>query len=470
MSTSDVIRMAARNAFRSRLRTTLTVLSLFVGAFTLTLTTALGAGVSDYVERQVATLSTGDLLLVSPAESAPSDDGPQEWDPDGRRQSEGAAPLTAGTLLNSDDIDAIRGLENVRRVQPINQVSVDWIAVSGTGDGPRYELDVNPTSSIGRSDLVAGDQLDQSGSRDEIVLPEDYVGALGFPTAQDAVGRSVVLGYTDAAREQRQIEATVVGVARESLFASGAGANTALTEAVSDAQTGPGGPEAWPLAVVQVEPGDGKTVNDAEIQRVKDDLAGVDVEVQVAPGRVRAVVRAVPAGAGGRGHVGRVLRHDLAHEHGRDRADALERRTPRDRIADRLRPLQRDDVRLPAPGPDHPRGETLDGEGSAARRESPHTARLDVYGIPSRRRRARVDRRSRIARHRRLPSGSTRGSPNPVFRRSQHGVLPRSSVARSLPSLGEAKSALHGSVERDAAAKALSEPTVDRDLFRRVRR
>jgi putative ABC transport system permease protein len=296
MRTSDVIRMAARNAFRSRLRTTLTVLSLFVGAFTLTLTTALGAGVSDYVERQVATLSTGDLLLVSPAEAAPSDDGPQEWDPDGRRQAEGAAPLTAGTLLNSDDIEAIRGLENVRRVQPIDQVSVDWIAASGNGDGPRYELDVNPTSSIGRSDLVAGEQLDQSGSRDEIVLPEDYVGALGFPNAQDAVGRSVVLGYTDAAQERQQIEATVVGVARESLFASGAGANTALTEAVSDAQTGPAGPKAWPLAVVQVEPGDGETVNDAEIQRVKDDLADVDLAGQTIEdqlGMVQTVINGI---------------------------------------------------------------------------------------------------------------------------------------------------------------------------------
>ena len=49
MRTADVVRSATRNAFRSRLRTTLTVLSLFVGAFTLTLTTALGAGVSDYV-------------------------------------------------------------------------------------------------------------------------------------------------------------------------------------------------------------------------------------------------------------------------------------------------------------------------------------------------------------------------------------------------------------------------------------
>ena len=45
MRATDVITSATRNAFHPKLRTTLTVLSLFVGAFTLTLTTALGAGV-----------------------------------------------------------------------------------------------------------------------------------------------------------------------------------------------------------------------------------------------------------------------------------------------------------------------------------------------------------------------------------------------------------------------------------------
>lgn len=96
MRTADVITTATRNAFRSRLRTTLTALSLFVGAFTLTLTTALGAGVNDYVTKQVQTLSTGDVLLVTPAASTDTTDGPNEYDPDGRQQSGQANPLGSG--------------------------------------------------------------------------------------------------------------------------------------------------------------------------------------------------------------------------------------------------------------------------------------------------------------------------------------------------------------------------------------
>lgn len=296
MKTTDLVRAATRNAFRSRLRTTLTVLSLFVGAFTLTLTTALGAGVNDYVERQVATLSTGDILLVTPAASTDTTDGPSEYDPDGRQQGGAGNPLTAGTLLNQDDLDAIKAIDGVRRVEAVDQIQVDWIAASADSD-EKFELDVNPTSSIGRSDLVAGSQLDQESPQNEIVLPEDYVDALGFTDAEDAIGRLVVLGFTDAERAPSEVEATVVGIARTSLFAAGAGANAALTETVADAQAVPGQPRGWPVAVAYLEgSGADGAVTDADITAVKADLADVDLAgqtVQDQLGIVQTVINGI---------------------------------------------------------------------------------------------------------------------------------------------------------------------------------
>lgn len=281
MKTTDIVRMASKNAFRSKLRTTLTVLSLFVGAFTLTLTTALGAGVNDYVERQVSTLSSGDILLVSPAATVQAEgEGPTEYDPDGRQQGAGGNPLTSGTLLNSDDIDAIEQIDGVRSVEPINQIAVEWIAASDSSSDTRFDVDINPTSSIGRSDLIAGDQLDQDSSQDQMVLPEEFVDALGFADAEDAIGRTVTLGYIDAEQAEQQVTATVVGIARESLFAAGAGANAALTTVIADAQAVDGQPEAWPLAVAQLEPADGETVTADEIQSAKDDLADADLAGQ----------------------------------------------------------------------------------------------------------------------------------------------------------------------------------------------
>lgn len=278
MKTVDIVRSAARNSFRSKLRTTLTVLSLFVGAFTLTLTTALGAGVNDYVERQVASLSSGDILLVSPAASVDSGDGPTEYDPEGRQQSGQTTPFGSSTLLSTEDIDAIAGIDGVDRVEAVSQITVDWIE-SDAGD--RYELDVNPTSSIGRSDLVAGRQLDQESGGAELVLPEEYVSALGFADAADAVGAKVVLGYTDGTGASREVDAEVVGVARESLFAAGAGANSTLVQEVADAQAIPGQPQAWPIAVAYLEgSGDDGAVTEADVAAVKAELASEDLAGQ----------------------------------------------------------------------------------------------------------------------------------------------------------------------------------------------
>lgn len=295
MRTTDLLRSATRNAFRSKLRTTLTVLSLFVGAFTLTLTTALGAGVNDYVERQVATLSTGDILLVSPAATVSTTDGPTEYDPDGRQQSGQATPLTSGTLLNEQDLDTIAEIDGVDQVEGVSQIQIDWIAASD--NATRYEVDINPTSSIGRSDLAAGSQLDQQSDEAQLVLPEDFVTALGFADPDAAVGATIVLGYTDASQSAQQVEATVVGVARTSLFAAGAGANTTLVDAVADAQAIPGQPRAWPIAVATLAgTGTDGEVTAADISEVKaalteDDLAGQTVEDQL--GIIQTVINGI---------------------------------------------------------------------------------------------------------------------------------------------------------------------------------
>lgn len=297
MRTADVITKATRNAFRSRLRTTLTVLSLFVGAFTLTLTTALGAGVNDYVTTQVATISTGDVLVVSPAASTDTTEGPDAYDPDGRQQSAQANPLGSGTLLNDDDIAAMRDLDGVDRVEPVRQIAVDWVAAVDGGGEDRYQLDVNPTSSIGRSDLVAGDQLDQESDRAQIVLPEDYVDALGFTDADSAIGRTVELGYSDAAQASTTIEAEVVGVARTSLLAAGAGVNQALTDTIAAAQAIPGQPAAYAIAVAYLAgTGDDGAVTASDVDAVKmqlaeADLAGQTVEDQL--GVIQTVITGI---------------------------------------------------------------------------------------------------------------------------------------------------------------------------------
>lgn len=238
----DLVSTAVGNTLRSRLRTTLTVLALVVGAFTLTITTALGAGVSQYIETQVSAFAADDVLLVQAASdplAAAEDDGPAPWDDSTSTSTTaqpGGAPLAGAQAepLSDDDLEAIEGIDGITGIDPVRAVSTDWVATPG---GDRFEFAVNPQSAVTVADLEAGAQLDQAGDRFEIVLPNDYLEPLGFADADAAVGSTVEIGMTDITGASHELEATVVGVSRSSLFASGAGANNALVTELAERRT-----------------------------------------------------------------------------------------------------------------------------------------------------------------------------------------------------------------------------------------
>ncbi|MDR6970019.1 ABC transporter permease [Leifsonia shinshuensis] len=277
MKSLDLIRTAVANTFRSKLRTTLTVLALFVGAFTLTLTTALGAGVSDYVTKQVASLGAGDVFLISKASSSTATaSGPQKYDPATSTASNGTAnPLTgsAGALTDAN-IDQLKSIDGLTDVSPVSAVAIDWI--TGPAD-EKYEFSIAPTSSIARSDLIAGSQLDRSSSTPEVTLPEDYLQPLGFDTAQDAVGAEITLGYTDIAGGAHTTTATVAGVSNTSLLNSGAGANAALVDEIGQQQkAGSSAPAQYQVAVAHFAP----DATDAQIAALKADISDKGMSAQ----------------------------------------------------------------------------------------------------------------------------------------------------------------------------------------------
>lgn len=262
MRTVDLARTAVANTFRAKLRTTLTVLALFVGAFTLTITTALGAGVSNYIETQVNAFAADDVLLVqaqTDATIAAESEGPAEWDPETSTSSSsqaGGAPLAGAQAepLTDDDLDTIAGIDGIAGIDPVRSVSTDWVSHD---DGAKFEFSVNPQSAVTVADLDAGDQLDHNADDFQVVLPNDYLDALGFDTAADAVGADIVIGMTDITGAAHEVEAEVVGVSRSSLFASGAGANNALVTELASLRTAgiDGADENSVIAIAYLESG-----------------------------------------------------------------------------------------------------------------------------------------------------------------------------------------------------------------------
>lgn len=235
----DLLKSAIGNTFRSKLRTTLTVIAIFIGAFTLTITTAIGTGVSNYIDAQVASVGSTDVLTVTKkAAATPStDSGPKKYDPDAATASGGfggAAPGgLGGGVLSNGDLTMIAHTKGIKNVNPIVRVSPKYIQLGSSG---KFDVTINPTGALTKADLAAGKQL-SSADKPEVILPTSYLDDMGFADAKAAIGGTVTFGIDDYQGAEHRVDATVVGAQNESLLTSGVGLNQYLTNQLADIQS-----------------------------------------------------------------------------------------------------------------------------------------------------------------------------------------------------------------------------------------
>jgi putative ABC transport system permease protein len=235
MKTRDVIASAVQNTFRSKLRTSLTVIAIFIGAFTLTTTSAIGAGISSFIDSQVGAIGAPGVLAVTPAPAdGPVAEGPAVYDPEratGGQSIDGPPGMAAGGM-NEADLERIAQVEGVTGVSPMVSLPLDYIEVAGS---EQYELPIDLASGAFIPDLAAGAAVGDGVER-QVQLPADYVEALGFSDAEAAIGQSVTLGVTDAVGEHHEVGAVIAGVTNPGLLSLGAEGNQALADAVQQAQ------------------------------------------------------------------------------------------------------------------------------------------------------------------------------------------------------------------------------------------
>lgn len=241
MRTVDILSSALRNAFRSRLRTTLTVLAVFVGALTLSLTNGLGTGINAYVQDTVASVGVEDVMTVTKTDQeAETGDGPQPYDPDQLQATGdgpgGGAPGAPTTIaLTDDDITTIRDVEGVLRVEPARNVAVDYVQHD---DGDRYQLSLSQLVPGMHVELASGSEVDLEADTPQVVLPDSYLQPLGLGSTTEAVGQEVTFAVTDATGKQTTTTAEVTGIAEPGLVAMLGGVpNEALITTLHDLQT-----------------------------------------------------------------------------------------------------------------------------------------------------------------------------------------------------------------------------------------
>lgn len=214
MKLLDLIYTANRNLTRSKLRTLLTILAIFIGGFTLTLTTALNTGANEYLQRQLGNVSVPGIFQVVPgADLNPlGSDEVQEYDPE---KKQGGIQSLLNASMNKDDVAKLKKVEGVETVRPFHLLSPEYIS---RNDGKKYQIS-QMTQYFGLNlDLSAG-RLLKDGDKNGVILPEDYLEPLGF-TAEEAIGKKVTVGYRDLRGETKERDVKVIGVMKKTFVTS----------------------------------------------------------------------------------------------------------------------------------------------------------------------------------------------------------------------------------------------------------
>ncbi|MDQ1177465.1 ABC transporter permease [Microbacterium sp. SORGH_AS_0421] len=238
MKILDLVGTAVANTSRSKTRTILTVLAIFVGAFTLTITNGLGTGINAFIDSTVSAMGASDALTVTKTSTdAAASTGPQKYDPDAISSGRQAGPpgtSTEVTALTDDDVAAIGALPGISHVEPVRSVTIDYVQAAG---GDPYVARAGSLVAGQTPQLGAGAAPDDGSETLEVALPDALVAPMGFADAEAAVGATVTIAVTDPVRTQHTVEATVTGVTEEAFGSTTTlRTNAALENALSAAQ------------------------------------------------------------------------------------------------------------------------------------------------------------------------------------------------------------------------------------------
>lgn len=239
MRTIDIIQTAGSNLRRNKTRSILTIIAVFIGATTLTMTNGIGDGVKSYLNAQISGLGADNVLItmqkggMTPGQE--SSDSPQVYDPTKiKTQSSGTQPpaqngVGALYVLTPADFEKIANDPDVVAINPLLSVSANYI----TTGGEKFIVETQPTTNDQVNfDLAAGRPLSISTADYEVLLPTFYLDALGFSSAEDAVDSTITLSISDQTQQAKEFQATIVGVVNKSFVTAN---NLIMNKAFSEA-------------------------------------------------------------------------------------------------------------------------------------------------------------------------------------------------------------------------------------------
>ena len=214
MNFIDIIKTSAVNLWRNKGRTILTIIAIFIGAFTVALTSSVNTGVNSYIDKQLAIFGSGNALEVQVKQDAASTltDEPQEY----KEGASNSSQIVSITPITPSEIEKIRKIEGVKSSEGYKMPTIDYIQYN---DGKKLKTSSRESLDSMDIDLAAGVVPDNNSSEAQLNLPQNMVSPLGFSSVEDAIGKTVKIQATSqATAAQTIIEAKVVGIMNKNLI------------------------------------------------------------------------------------------------------------------------------------------------------------------------------------------------------------------------------------------------------------
>lgn len=213
MKFNDLLKTSAKNLLRNKGRTLLTIIAIFIGAFTIYLTMGINTGINNYLDQQITAAGDNSLLAVYKMDGSNNiipASTIQEYDPE--------KSSAEANVITPADMEVIESIEHIDTVKPISFLVADYIQGSST---TKYQLTAMASGDIDL-ELEAGRQVNNEVDGFEVILDQDYVEILGFKDAKEALEKEVTIGVSShATGEQETVTATIVGVRHFSFIQAG---------------------------------------------------------------------------------------------------------------------------------------------------------------------------------------------------------------------------------------------------------
>lgn len=218
MKLRDTIKRAARSLKNAKARTILTSLAIAVGAFTIAVSLAAGAGARQYADKLIGSNINPRVLFIvkdkSLFESGTSQSGLREYDPDIGMTANG----TTIKRMTQTDIDKLSKRGDLEYITPTYSLQIRYVRFEGSDS--RFTADVSSYDPTIISETAVGSLPPQGKqlANTEIVVPESFATTLVdkkiIRTSGDLIGKTVTVTIA-----QSQTTATAEEIA--AAYASG---------------------------------------------------------------------------------------------------------------------------------------------------------------------------------------------------------------------------------------------------------